>query len=111
MKWLIDKKLNIDEATKLGRSAFMAAAYYGRVKATEFLLQQGCSTDMIDEEGDTVFHIAAKSDRNDDTKQEIIRCLMKGNVKSDVKNKVSNDICRIVKKNGESSGKLFLFAR
>jgi ankyrin repeat protein len=65
----------------------MAAAYYGRVKATEFLLQQGCSTDMIDEEGDTVFHIAAKSDRNDDTKQEIIRCLMKGNVKSDVKNK------------------------
>ncbi|XP_040825221.1 ankyrin repeat and death domain-containing protein 1A-like [Ochotona curzoniae] len=49
----------LDQADKLGRTAFHRAAEHGQLEALDFLVGSGCDQGVKDKEGNTALHLAA----------------------------------------------------
>nr|XP_051678290.1 ankyrin repeat and death domain-containing protein 1A isoform X1 [Oryctolagus cuniculus] len=49
----------LDQADKLGRTAFHRAAEHGQLEALDFLVGSGCDHSVKDKEGNTALHLAA----------------------------------------------------
>uniref|UniRef100_A0A667FQM0 Ankyrin repeat and death domain containing 1A n=2 Tax=Felidae TaxID=9681 RepID=A0A667FQM0_LYNCA len=49
----------LDQADKLGRTAFHRAAEHGQLDALDFLVGSGCEHSVKDKEGNTALHLAA----------------------------------------------------
>ncbi|XP_074222432.1 ankyrin repeat and death domain-containing protein 1A isoform X4 [Camelus bactrianus] len=50
----------LDQADKLGRTAFHQAAEHGQLDALDFLVGSGCDHSVKDKEGNTALHLAAR---------------------------------------------------
>ncbi|KAH6662435.1 ankyrin repeat-containing domain protein, partial [Plectosphaerella plurivora] len=59
-KYLMTKGLDIDHGNHFGRSSLIAAVYAQRTQSCKILLELGADVKIVDDDGMTILHVAAK---------------------------------------------------
>ena len=72
-RYLIDKKVKLDDSGQSGKTALIIAVDHGNLPIVTILLESGASVDMVDNDGNTALMHAAKKEYNIKIIKELLK--------------------------------------